>query len=140
MVGCGFPPRPQFAEETPMMTRTEMEDVLRNLDRRVERIEQILPTLATKEDLKAFATKEDLKAFATKEDLKAFATKDDLQAYPTKDDLREALRKYATKDDLRAGLQEVMAHTRMLYEQTREDIQLLATHVADISQRLPPRS
>lgn len=31
-----------------------------NLDRRRSSVEQILPTLATKEDLKAFATKEDL--------------------------------------------------------------------------------
>ena len=68
-----------------MMTRTEMEDVLRSLDLRVGRIEQILPTLATKEDLK-----------------------------------------------------EVMSHSRMLFEQLRGDIQLLAGHVADISQRLPP--
>jgi len=52
------------------MTVTEMEEVLKNLDRRLLNVEQILPTLATKEDLKAYATKEDLKAFATKEDLK----------------------------------------------------------------------
>lgn len=52
------------------MNATEMEDVLKKLDRRLLNVEQILPTLATKEDLKAYATKEDLKAFATKEDLK----------------------------------------------------------------------
>lgn len=92
-----------------MMTPTEMKDVLKNLDLRVGRIEQILPTLATKDDLKAFATKEDLKAFATKEELKV-------------------------------GLEEVKRHALMLHEQTREDIRLLAAHVADISQRLPPRA
>ena len=53
-----------------MMTATEMEEVLKNLDRRLTNVEQILPTLATKGDLKIYATKEDLKAFATKEDLK----------------------------------------------------------------------
>ena len=100
------------------MNAAEMEDVLRNLDRRVQRAEQILPTLATKDDLAAFATKEDLKAFATKEDLKVFAT----------------------KDELKAGLEAVMRYTLMLHEQTREDIQLLAGHVADLSQRIPPRS
>jgi len=42
-----------------------MEDRLETLDRRLDRIEQILPTLATKEDLQAFATKVDLReAFA----------------------------------------------------------------------------
>jgi hypothetical protein len=38
-----------------------------------EELDKLLPTLATKEDLKALATKEDLKAYVTKEDLKAFA-------------------------------------------------------------------
>ena len=60
------------------MTRTDMEDRLENLDLRLSRIEQVLPTLATKDDLNAFATKDDLKAFATKDDLKAFATKEDM--------------------------------------------------------------
>ncbi len=55
------------------MTTTEMEDAIKNIDARTTRIEQILPTLATKADLKAFATKDDLKAFATKDDLKLVA-------------------------------------------------------------------
>ena len=48
-----------------LMIATQIE----NLDRRLARVEQILPTLATKEDLKLLATKEELKALATKEDL-----------------------------------------------------------------------
>jgi hypothetical protein len=47
-------------EEFGDMTQTEMEQVLESLDRRRSRVEQILPTLATKDDLKAFATKDDL--------------------------------------------------------------------------------
>lgn len=90
------------------MTATEMEDVLKNLDRRLTNVEQILPTLATKEDLKAFATKEDLKAFATKEDLK---------------DAFNDAKRYAL----------------VLFERTQEQLEIIATHVADISQRLPPR-
>lgn len=50
-----------------MLTPVDFEDRLDNLDRRLDRIEQILPTLATKEDLKPHATKEDLRAYATKE-------------------------------------------------------------------------
>ena len=83
------------------MTATEMEDVLKSLDRRTSRIEQILPTLATKEDLKAFATKEDLKAFATKEDVNG---------------------------------------VKVLVEDLRDSVALVAAHVAEISQRLPPRA
>jgi hypothetical protein len=109
-----------------MMTATEMEDLLKNLDLRASTIEQILPTLATKEDLKAFATKEDLKAFATKEDLKAFATKEDLQAFPT-------------RGEMDAKFEEAKRHATVLFESLRDDIRLLAEHVADILQRLPPR-
>ena len=90
------------------MTVTEMEDVLKNLDRRLMNVEQILPTLATKEDLKAFATKEDLKVYAT-----------------------------------RAEMQELFADAKryalVLFERTQEQLEIIATHVADISQRLPPR-
>ena len=39
------------------MTRTEMEDAITNRDRRLVSVEQILPTLATKDDLReAFVT------------------------------------------------------------------------------------
>lgn len=44
------------------MNREPMEDVLKSLDRRVGRIEQILPTLATKDELARYATKEDMLA------------------------------------------------------------------------------
>jgi hypothetical protein len=43
------------------MVISEMETVLKNLDQRVGRIEQILPTLATKADLEKFATKAELR-------------------------------------------------------------------------------
>ena len=91
------------------MTAAEMEDVLKNLDRRLTNVEQILPTLATKEDLKAFATKEELRAGL---------------------------------EDVRREMKELSAegkrHAVMLFEQTRENLELIATHLADISQRLPP--
>jgi hypothetical protein len=117
------------------MTATEMEDLLKNLDLRASTIEQILPTLATKEDLKAFATKEDLKAFATKEDLKAFATKEDLKAFATKEDLQA----FPTRGEMDAKFEEAKRHATVLFESLRDDIRLLAEHVADILQRLPPR-
>ena len=100
-----------------MMTATEMEEVLKNLDRRLTNVEQILPTLATKEDLKAFATKEDLGAFATKEDLKA----------------------YATSQEMKELFDEAKRHAVVLFERTQEQLEILAAHLADISQRLPGR-
>ena len=62
------------------MNRRTMEDLLKNLDQRVGRIEQILPTLATKDDLANFATKDDLANFATKDDLANFVTRDEFMA------------------------------------------------------------
>lgn len=81
---------------------------VRNLTRRVDRVEQILPTLATKLDLTAFATKEDLNAFATKEDLKAF---------PTRDEMREAI-------------QEAVGQVRVLFEGQAHLIRLMADNLS----------
>jgi hypothetical protein len=104
-----------------MMTATEMEDVLRNLDRRLTNVEQILPTLATKEDLKAFATREEIMAtFATREEVDAR-----LDALRTK------------MEDL---FLQAKTHASALFERTQEQLEIIATHVADISQRLPPRA
>jgi hypothetical protein len=72
-----------------VIDQNEIEVQIKNIDERTARIEQILPTLATKDDLKAFATKDDLKAFATRDDLKAFATKDDLKGFATMESVRE---------------------------------------------------
>jgi uncharacterized protein YicC (UPF0701 family) len=43
---------------------------LENLDRRLGNVEQILPTLATKEDLRALATKDEIRTLATKHELR----------------------------------------------------------------------
>jgi len=43
------------------MNSDDLETVVKNINDRTTRMEQILPTLATKEDLKAFATKDDVR-------------------------------------------------------------------------------
>jgi|RhiMetdeSRZDD1v2_1073273.scaffolds.fasta_scaffold430514_1 hypothetical protein len=61
------------------MSRGDLEETVKNIDTRVARIEQMLPTLATEEQLSAaiarLATKEELQAaialLATKEELRA---------------------------------------------------------------------
>ena len=47
------------------MTPMDVEAMVNNFDRRLTSVEQILPTLATKEDLKAFATKVELAGLRT---------------------------------------------------------------------------
>jgi len=49
------------------MDQFEIERLIKNIDERTSRIEQILPTLATKGDLQGSATKDDLRGFATKD-------------------------------------------------------------------------
>src|SRR5688572_29840605 len=51
MVGSGVAPDPQNCWRIRPMTKAEMEEAIRNLDRRVVTVEQILPTLATRADV-----------------------------------------------------------------------------------------
>ena len=90
--------------------------MVKNLDRRMSAVEQILPTLATKEDLKAFATKEDLKAFATKDDLAA------------------------VRSEMHEKFEEAKRFALVLHEDLKDDIALIAGHLADVMTRLPRRS
>jgi len=80
---------------------------LENLDRRLARVEQILPTLATKDELKTLATKEELRA---------------------------AVAPLATREELRLAVQEEGERSRrymdVLTESLRGDIHLIAAHVA----------
>ena len=108
------------------MSPVDVIAMVKKLEQRTSAVEQILPTLATKEDLKAFATKEDLKRFATKEDLKRFATKEDLK-------------RFATKEDLEQKFEEAKRFALVLHEDLKSDIALIAEHLADVTTRLPPR-
>ena len=103
------------------MPKSESATLLRNLDHRVAVIEQILPTLASKDDLKAFATKDDLQG-----ELKSYATKDELKAeverYPTKDDLKVELQRFATKEDLLEEGERSRRYMKMLFETLNETV------------------
>src|ERR1043166_3056636 len=101
-----------------------LEERFNNLDHRLSTVEQILPTLATKDDLKAFATKDDLKAFATKEDLTR-----ELKAYATKKDLE------AVETTLRGEIRETRRHMDVIGESLRGDIQLIAENLAALMSR-----
>jgi hypothetical protein len=90
---------------------------LENLDRRLARMEQILPTLATKDELKTLATKDELKTLATKEELRSLGT-----------ELRQEIREEGKRS---------RRHMDIIGEALRSDIQLLAEHVAS-SRPTPP--
>ena len=80
----------------------------RTLTQRMDRVERILPTLATKTDLERFATKEDLKK--------------ELESFATKEYLKKELERFATKDDL----QDAVGQVRILFEAQTHEIRLLA--------------
>lgn len=90
-----------------------MDDVMiathfENIDRRLDSIEQILPTLATKAELRLA-----------------------IAPLATKEELRLAIAPLATK----VALQEFRRHMDVLLEALRTDIQLLAEHVASAMRR-----
>jgi hypothetical protein len=130
----------QTSEACLTMSPSEMEMVINNLDRRLTAVEQILPTLATKEDLKVLATKQDLKDFATRQDLKDFATKQDLKDLATKQELKDLatkqeLKGLATKQDF----EDAKRYALMLHEDIKGQLGLIAEHLADVMTRLPSR-
>lgn len=92
-----------------MVTMVELEQVVRNVNDRVERIEQILPTLATKEDLKAYATK---------------------------DDLRRAVEPLATRDELREEGERTRGHFDAVAERLEGHIQLIAEGQVALQEQL----
>jgi len=84
----------------------QLEQLVRKLDARVTRMEQFLPSLATRDDLL-----------------------DAVAKLATKDELRDAVVQLATKEDLTAGLEDARRYALMLNEATRDDIRLLAEHM-----------
>jgi hypothetical protein len=103
--------RDRIALEIRRMVKPRMSEPVEILSRRMDRIEQILPTLATKDDLKTLATREELRL--------AIST---------------AVAPLATKKELRLAVQEEGERSRrymdVLTESLREDIHLIAGHVA----------
>ena len=116
-----------------------MEEAVENLNRRVDRIEQILPTLATKDDLQKaiapLATKEELRRaiapLATKEELRRA-----IAPLATKEELRRAIAPLATKEEVRAEGERTRAHFDAVAERLEEQIRLLAEGLLSLEQRL----
>ena len=112
-----------------------IETYLENLDQRLTHVEQILPTLATKEDLRSgmapLATKEELRAaiapLATKEELHLA-----IAPLATKEELRLAIAPLATKEELREESERLRRHMTILIEAQDGKIELIAEHVLEL--------
>ena len=115
----------------------------------MHRVEQILPTLATKDDLatarrdleraiEPLATSEELcraiEPLATREEMHR-AIADAIVPLATKEELRAAVAPLATKEEVR----ELRRHMDVLSESQRGDIQLLAEHLSVAMSKLADR-
>ncbi len=97
---------------------------LENLDRRLARVEQILPTLATKEELRLTVAGA-VAPLAIKEELRA--TEGELRLA-----IAAAVAPLATKDEIR----ELRRHMDVLSEDLRGDIRILTEHLSTVMSRL----
>lgn len=126
------------------MIDDDVKQEFRNVDERLGRVEQILPTLATKADLRqerreldtviaTLATKEDL--HQQRRDLEAviatLATKEDLHLQRRELDAviatlatKEDLKAYATKQDLTGFEERIRGHFDVVAESLHDEIRL----------------
>ena len=122
------------------MTPTEMETLLQKLDARVANIEQILPTLATREGLAAVRTE-----LAAQIDSSAQAVRTELAeqihsaAQAVRTELAEQIQSSAqtVRAELTEQIQSSANGLRVLIEASRDDTRVLAEHVLDLMTRLP---
>jgi len=97
---------------------------LENIEHRLGKVEQILPTLARKEELR-LAIANAVAPLATKEELRLA-----IAPLATKEELRLAIAEAVAPLATKAEVQEFRRHMDVLLEAVRGDIQLLAEHVA----------
>ena len=102
---------------------------LENLDRRLGNVEQILPTLATKEDLRALATKDEIRALAAKDEIRTLATKDEIRT------IKDEIRTLATKEELHTEIDRLQRHIDIVGESLHSDIRLLAEDLVSVMQK-----
>ena len=96
------------------MDQSELVESVKRMDLRLGRIEQFLPTLATKDELRA-------QALASKEDLRAAVA-----LLATKEELRAAVAPLATRAELREESERTRRHSQVLFESLRDDIRIVA--------------
>jgi len=118
------------------MSPIQLEAIVKNLNNRVDRIEQILPTLATTRDL--LATKQDVLAtqrdvLETRQDV--LAVKQDVLA--VKQDVLAVQRDVLdTRETLMTAIAELRGQMLKLHEDNKSDNRLLAEHLAGVMQHL----
>ena len=99
------------------MTRMNVEQVVRNIDRRLDRVEQILPTLPTREEMHA-------------------AMRQAVAPLATREELDQKLAGLATKEELQEAFERSRRYTQTHFESLKDDIRLLAQAIANVQASL----
>ena len=103
------------------MGETPLEEVVRSVDRRLTVVEQILPTLATREALRG----------AIGAAIAPLATREELQA---------AIAPLATREEMHAAIraegERSRRYARVLYEDLRDDNRIILEHLIALSARV----
>jgi hypothetical protein len=97
------------------MKPMNLHQVVRNIDRRLERVEQILPTLPTRDEMHA--------ALDT-------AIRGAVAPLATREELDRKIAPLATKDELKEEFERSRRHTEILFESLKGDIRLVAEGLA----------
>lgn len=119
------------------MPRTPLELLVENLDRRLSRIEQILPTLATREEMRC-AVADAVAPLATREEMRR-AIADAVAPLATRQEMHhaiaEAVAPLATREEMQLAAAETRRHFDVVAESLRDDIRIVAEGVATLAQR-----
>ena len=111
------------------MDADRMEAAIENIDTRLARVEQILPTLATREELRAAIQSAVASAVAP------LATREELHAA-----IQAAIAPLATRAEMYAAIKEEgersRRHTDVLIEDVRDDNRLILEHLIALSARV----
>ena len=138
------------------MAEDKPTELIRNIDVRLSRIEQYLPSLATREDvaraldaaIAPLVTREELRTsvalLATKEELRvaiaSLATKEELRVaiapLATRAELQAAIAPLATREELRVEGEQSRRHAAMLFEDLRDDNRIILEHLLALSARV----
>lgn len=124
------------------MDADRMEAAIENIDTRLARVEQILPTLATREELREaiapLATREQMRAAiqsAVASAVAPLATREELHAA-----IQAAIAPLATRAEMYAAIKEEgersRRHTDVLIEDVRDDNRLILEHLIALSARV----
>jgi hypothetical protein len=150
----------------PSMADEQLFEVVRNIDARLMRVEQILPNLASRDELVAalapLANREEMRT-AIQEAVAPLATRDEMHAaiqaavvtLATREEMHAAIHAavapLATRDEMHAALKSLAdqlrveikeegersrQYTNVLFEDIRDDTQLILEHLIALSVRV----